>query len=66
MIELIDTHQHLIYPEVAGYGWTAGIPALEGPGLPDRGLPRADRRRRDQGTLFMEAAVDEGDARCRN
>ena len=28
MARLIDTHQHLVYPEVAGYGWTEGIPAL--------------------------------------
>jgi len=61
MIGLIDTHQHLIYPEVAGYGWTNGIPALE-----DRAFRVEDYRALTEGagiigTLFMEAAVDEGD-----
>ena len=27
-MDLIDTHQHLIYRQSLGYGWTAGIPAL--------------------------------------
>lgn len=61
MIGLIDTHQHLIYPEVAGYSWTAGIPALE-----DRAFRVEDYRALTEsagiiGTLFMEAAVDEAD-----
>lgn len=28
-MELIDTHQHLIYRETLGNGWTRGIPQLE-------------------------------------
>jgi len=64
MIPLIDTHQHLIYPDVAGYGWTAGIPALAG-----RAFTIADYRSltRDLGigaSLFMETAVDDGDIRA--
>jgi predicted TIM-barrel fold metal-dependent hydrolase len=64
MIPLIDTHQHLVYPDVAGYGWTAGIPALA-----DRAFTVADYQALTQGlgiagTLFMETAVDEGDIRA--
>jgi len=64
MIPLIDTHQHLIYPDVAGYGWAAGIPALA-----DRAFTIADygELTRDlgiAGTLFMETAVDDGDIRA--
>lgn len=64
MMPLIDTHQHLIYPDVAGYGWTSGIPVLA-----DRAFTVADFRTltRDLGiggTLFMETAVDDGDIRA--
>jgi predicted TIM-barrel fold metal-dependent hydrolase len=64
MIPLIDTHQHLIYPDVAGYGWTEGIPALA-----DRAFTVADYRDLTRGlgiagTLFMETAVDDGDIRA--
>ena len=27
-VEILDTHQHLIYPDRFDYDWTAGIPAL--------------------------------------
>lgn len=64
MIPLIDTHQHLVYPDVAGYGWTAGIPALSG-----RAFTVADYQALTEGlgiggTLFMETAVDDGDIRA--
>jgi len=29
-IPIVDTHQHLIYPERYSYSWTAGIPQLAG------------------------------------
>ena len=63
MIGLIDTHQHLIYPDVASYGWTAGIAELAG-----RSFTVADYRALTAGmgiagTLFMETAVDDGDIR---
>jgi len=28
MTSLLDTHQYLIYPDVASYGWTDNIPPL--------------------------------------
>ena len=59
MTPLIDTHQHLIYPESLPYGWTAGIEALAG-----RSFTLADYKALTvdlgiAGTLFMEAAVDD-------
>lgn len=61
MTKLIDTHQHLVYPEVAGYGWTAGIPALA-----DRSFELDDYKTLTQGadvagTIFMETGVDDAD-----
>ncbi|GGD26048.1 amidohydrolase family protein [Sinisalibacter lacisalsi] len=61
MIGLIDTHQHLIYPEVAGYGWTQGIPALEGQAFRLDDYKALTEGAGIAGTLFMETAVDEGD-----
>lgn len=60
-MDFIDTHQHLIWRDRLGYGWTAGIPALaEGDFTPEtyqaetQGLGIV-------GTLFMEAGVDDAD-----
>ncbi len=61
MIGLIDTHQHLIYPEVAGYGWTQGIPALEGQAFRLDDYKALTEGAGIAGSLFMETAVDEGD-----
>ena len=59
MIGLIDTHQHLVYPEVASYSWTNGIPALA-----DREFTLKDYQTLTEGlgidgALFMEAAADD-------
>lgn len=60
MARLLDTHQHLVYPEVLGYGWTDGVPALEG-----KSFTLADYRALTSGavggTLFMETGVDDKD-----
>lgn len=60
-MDLIDTHQHLIWRTRLGYGWTAGIPALAtGDFLPETyrsevaGLGIL-------GALFMETGVDDAD-----
>ena len=59
MIPLIDTHQHLLYPDELPYGWTAGIEALAGRAftLDDYKALTADLG--IAGTLFMEVAVDD-------
>ncbi|MDJ1006602.1 MAG: amidohydrolase [Paracoccaceae bacterium] len=61
MIGLIDTHQHLVYPDAAGYSWTEGIPVLA-----DKAFTLADYQALTEGlgieaTLFMETAVDDPD-----
>lgn len=61
MIGLIDTHQHLVYPDAAGYGWTEGIPVLAG-----KAFTLADYHALTDGmgieaTLFIETAVDDDD-----
>jgi predicted TIM-barrel fold metal-dependent hydrolase len=64
MIELIDTHQHLVYPDVAGYGWTKGIPALEGQAFTLEDYRALTAGLGIGGSLFMETAVDDGDIRA--
>lgn len=61
MINLFDTHQHLIYRDQAVYGWTSGIPALaEGDfSIADYQQLTADKG--VGGTLFMEAGVEDSD-----
>jgi predicted TIM-barrel fold metal-dependent hydrolase len=63
MIPLFDTHQHLIYPDVAGYAWTAGIPVLA-----DRSFTLEAYRRLTHGlgicgSIFMESGADDSDFR---
>ncbi|NRA99423.1 MAG: amidohydrolase [Rhodobacteraceae bacterium] len=58
---LIDTHQHLIYPDVSAYAWTDDIPELAG-----RSFTIADYHRLTDGlgveaSLFMETAADDPD-----
>lgn len=60
-MQLIDTHQHLIYRNRLGYGWTAGVPALA---QGDFTLDDYRRLTAGQGvaaTVFMECAVDDAD-----
>lgn len=64
MTPLIDTHQHLVYPEVAGYGWTDGIPALAGQAFTLSDYKALTEGAGVEGTLFMETAVDDGDIRA--
>lgn len=64
MIPLIDTHQHLIYPDVAGYGWTSGIPVLANRAFTIADYQALTRDHGIGGTLFMETAVDDGDIRA--
>ncbi len=61
MIGLIDTHQHLVFPEAASYSWTEGIPVLA-----NKAFTPADYQALTDGlgieaTLFMETAVDDPD-----
>jgi predicted TIM-barrel fold metal-dependent hydrolase len=58
-MRIIDTHQHLLYPDRFGYAWCAGVPALK-----DKPFRLEEYRVAAQGTgisqtLFMEVDVDE-------
>jgi len=59
-VDLIDTHQHLIYQNVATYGWAKDLPALQS----DFTVKDYQDLTNDYniiGTLFMECAVDDPD-----
>jgi len=60
-VNLIDTHQHLIYRDRLGYGWTNGIPALASGDFTlakYRGLTDGAGV---VGSIFMETGVDDAD-----
>ncbi|MDA4845003.1 amidohydrolase family protein [Hoeflea poritis] len=61
MIPLIDTHQHLVYPDVAGYGWTAGIPVLADKAFTLETYQELADQRSVAATIFMETGVDDAD-----
>jgi predicted TIM-barrel fold metal-dependent hydrolase len=59
VIEMIDTHLHLLYPDRFGYAWTRELPALQGAfRLEDYRAAAAGGGIR--GAVFMEVDVDEG------
>ncbi len=57
----IDTHQHLIYRESFGYGWTADIPALASGDFTPADYASLTAGAGITGTVFMETAVDDVD-----
>lgn len=59
MIPLLDTHQHLIYADKLGYGWTAGIEALAGQSFTLEDYKKLSAGMGVGGTLFMEAGADD-------
>ena len=61
MVPLLDTHQHLIYPDPLEYGWTADLPALAGRAFTVGDYQELTRELGVAGTLFMEAGVDHDD-----
>lgn len=60
-MELIDTHQHLIWRDRLGYGWTDGIPALAQGDFTPEDYHAQTRGQGVVGTIFMECGVDEAD-----
>lgn len=61
MVQLLDTHQHLIYPDVAGYGWTDGIPPLANKSFTLDNYKDLTAGADMIGTLFMETGADDAD-----
>ncbi len=63
-MDLIDTHQHLIYRRHLGYDWTAGIPALATGDFTVTDYRDLTRGLGVAGTIFMECGVDDADYRA--
>jgi predicted TIM-barrel fold metal-dependent hydrolase len=61
MVKLLDTHQHLVYPDAAGYEWTAGIPVLADQAFTVDDYQKLTNDLDVGGTLFMETGVDDAD-----
>ena len=61
MMELVDTHQHLILRDRIGYGWTAGVPALAAGDFTVADYLVLTAGRGVTGTVFMETGVDDAD-----
>jgi len=59
MIPILDTHQHLIYPEQWPYSWTDEVPALVGKAFRYEDYVRLTRNAGVVGTIFMETSPDE-------
>jgi predicted TIM-barrel fold metal-dependent hydrolase len=60
-MDFIDTHQHLIYRDRLGYGWTAGIPALATGDFTVADYQALTEGAGVEATVFMECGVDDGD-----
>jgi len=60
-MDFIDTHQHLIYRDRLGYGWTAGIPALASGDFTIADYQALTAGHGVTNTIFMETGVDDAD-----
>ena len=58
-VPLLDTHQHLIYPEKFKYSWTDGIPHWRGKAFRYDDYVKLVTGANVAGTIFMETAPDE-------
>jgi predicted TIM-barrel fold metal-dependent hydrolase len=58
-IPILDTHQHLIYPERYPYSWTAEIPQLRGKAFRYDDYLKAIEGTGVSQTIFMESGVDD-------
>ena len=61
MIKLLDTHQHLVYRDVAGYSWTKDIPPLAENSFTIPDYKNLTAGLGIGGTIFMESGVDDPD-----
>ena len=61
MIPLLDTHQHLVYRDIASYGWTKDIPPLAKDNFILEDYKNLTEGFGIDGTLFMETGVDDSD-----
>ncbi|PPR50041.1 MAG: hypothetical protein CFH15_00739 [Alphaproteobacteria bacterium MarineAlpha5_Bin5] len=61
MINLLDTHQHLVYRKEANYSWTKDIPPLATEDFTIDSYLKLTEGLGVGGTLFMETGVDDPD-----
>ena len=61
MIKLLDTHQHLVYRDVASYSWAKDIPPLATENFTVEDYLKLTDGLGVGGTLFMETGVDDPD-----
>ena len=61
MMDLIDTHQHLILRDKIGYSWTAEVPALASGDFTVADYVGLTAGRGVVATVFMETGVDDAD-----
>ena len=61
MINLLDTHQHLVYRDVASYSWCKDIPPLAEDNFTVENYINHTEGLGIGGTLFMETGVDDPD-----
>ena len=61
MIKLLDTHQHLVYRDVASYSWAKDIPPLATENFTVEDYKKLTDGLGVGGTLFMETGVDDPD-----
>ena len=61
MIKLLDTHQHLVYRDVASYSWCKDIPPLAENNFTIENYINLTEGLGIGGTLFMETGVDDPD-----
>lgn len=61
MIKLLDTHQHLVYRNVAGYSWAKDIPPLAEENFTVDDYLNLTEGFGVGGSLFMETGVDDPD-----
>ena len=61
MIKLLDTHQHLVYRDIAGYSWAKDIPPLAEDNFTVGDYLKLTEGLGIGGTLFMETGVDDPD-----
>jgi predicted TIM-barrel fold metal-dependent hydrolase len=59
MIPMLDTHQHLVYPDKWPYSWTDGIPALAKRGFRYEDYTKLVEQEGVAGTIFMETSPDD-------
>lgn len=65
MVPLLDTHQHLVYPDRQAYAWMAGAPALAGRAFPLEAYRALTAGAGVAGSIFMEVDAEDGRSEAR-